>query len=302
MSRAGLPAPVPATRAFVDGARATAGAFAQAFNGGRACAGAGVRFTVDARSRVSAGAPVAPPVAARARCCGRLVARAVVLPFLPGYPVTCCATGWSLVARAAVLAFLLLAAGCATPRVSVPTDPLSADEHVRLGAVYEREGRTDLAAREYEAALRQERWHPAAHLGLGNLAVARGDLREAERRYRAALARDPNLADALNNLAWVYLLKGGRAEEAVALAKRALEAQPARAAYYGDTLGLALTRAGRPAEGLAALRRALAAVPAEDTALRAEVLGHLAETYRALGRKAEAQAAEAEAARLSVKR
>ncbi len=203
---------------------------------------------------------------------------------------------------ACVLAFLLTAAGCATPRVVVPTDPLSADEHLRLGAIYERQGRADLAAREYEAALRRERWHPGAHLGLGNLAAARGDLREAERHYRAALAREPNLADALNNLAWVYLLEGGRADEAAALAARALEAQPARAAYYGDTLGVALTRAGRPADGLAALRRALAAVPQEDTALRAEVLGHLAETYRALGREAEARAAEAEAAALTTTR
>lgn len=200
--------------------------------------------------------------------------------------------------RPLALAALLTAAGCATPAIIVPTDPLSPDEHVRLGATYEREGRADLAAREYEAAIRRERRHAGAHLGLGNLAAARGDLVEAERRYRAALAVDPRLADALNNLAWVYLQRGEKADEAASLARQALEAQPGRAAYYADTLGLALTRAGRPAEGVAALERALAAVPPSETRLRAEVLGHVAEAYRALGREADAQAAEAEAARL----
>ncbi len=204
--------------------------------------------------------------------------------------------------RPLVLAALLTAAaGCATPAIVVPTDPLSPDEHVRLGATYEREGRADLAAREYEAAVRRERRHAGAHLGLGNLAAARGDLAEAERRYRAALAVDPRLADALNNLAWVYLQRGERAEEAASLARQALEAQPGRAAYYADTLGLALTRAGRPAEGVAALEQALAAAPPGGTPLRAEILGHVAEAYRALGRGADARAAEAEAARLQAK-
>lgn len=203
-------------------------------------------------------------------------------------------------ARSLALAALLAAAGgCATPAVVVPTDPLSPDEHVRLGAAYEREGRADLAAREYGAALLRERRHAAAHLGLGNLAAARGDLAEAERRYRAALAADPQMADALNNLAWVYLQRGDRAEEAASLAARALEAQPARAAYYADTLGLALVRAGRLPEGAVALEQALAAARPADAPLRAEVLRHLAEAYRALGREVDARAAEAEAARLA---
>ncbi len=195
-------------------------------------------------------------------------------------------------------ALLLLLAGCATPAVVVPTDPLSPSEHVRLGAVYEREGKPDLAARSYEAALRRDRSHAGALVGLGNLAAMRGDLADAERRYRNALATDPREPDALNNLAWVYLQRTERYDEAAALAARALDAAPARTAYYADTLGVALARGGRPAEGLAALERALAAAPAGQRALRAEILEHLAETYGRLGREAEAKAALAEASRL----
>lgn len=198
---------------------------------------------------------------------------------------------------AALLAALLLA-GCATPRIVVPTDPLSPEEHVRLGAAYEREGRLDLAARSYDAALRGDGRQADALVGLGNVAAARADLLEAERRYRSALAVAPRQPDALNNLAWVYLQRGERYAEAAGLARRALEAAPERAAYYADTLGIALTRAGRPAEGVRALERALAAAPATDARLRSEVLSHLAETYRALGRETEARAAEAEASRL----
>jgi Tfp pilus assembly protein PilF len=193
----------------------------------------------------------------------------------------------------------LLASACATTAEVAPTHPPPADEHVRLAAAYERDGKPDLARLSYEAALRRDPSHPGAHLGLGNLAAARGDLAEAERRYRLALARDPNLPDALNNLAWVYLQRRERYEEAAGLARRALERGPARAAYYGDTLGIALTRAGRPAEGLAALERALAAAPPQHEALRGEILGHMAEAYRALGRGADAERAEQEARRLS---
>lgn len=198
----------------------------------------------------------------------------------------------------AVLLLALALTGCATSAVVVPTDPLSPDEHVRLGAAYEREGRLDLAARSYDAALGRDSRHADALVGLGNVAAARGDLAEAERRYRTVLAVSPRHADALNNLAWVYLSRGERHAEAAALASRALDAAPGRAAYYADTLGIALTRAGRPAEGLRALERALVATPATDARLRAEVLSHLAETYRALGRETEARAAEAEASRL----
>jgi Tfp pilus assembly protein PilF len=211
-----------------------------------------------------------------------------------------------MLARRLVILVLLVglsaavAAGCAyPPRGATVADPLSADEHVRLGATYEREGEADLAARAYQAALRRDAGHAPAHVGLGNLAARRGDLAAAERYYRAALARDARQADALNNLAWVYLQRGGRADEAVALARRALEAQPARAAYYADTLGIALTRAGRPAEGLPVLKRALAAAPAAEPALRAEIHRHLAEAYRALGRRAEAAQADAESRRLA---
>ena len=42
------------------------------------------------------------------------------------------------------------------PQVRVLHDPLTPEEHVTLGLAYEVEGRQELAAREYDDALRKE--------------------------------------------------------------------------------------------------------------------------------------------------
>lgn len=60
------------------------------------------------------------------------------------------------------------------PRIRVLHDPLTSEEHVRLGLAYEVEGRTELATREYDDALRKEHGYMPALIGLGNLAFDRG--------------------------------------------------------------------------------------------------------------------------------
>ena len=63
------------------------------------------------------------------------------------------------------------------PRVLVLHDPLTPEGHVTLGLAYEVEGRPELAAREYDEALRKENGHIPALIGLGNLAFDRGSLK-----------------------------------------------------------------------------------------------------------------------------
>ena len=55
----------------------------------------------------------------------------------------------------ALLAFLFLI-GCGLPNVIVYDDPLTPAEHIQLGHAYEKQGKLDLAAREYGIAARGE--------------------------------------------------------------------------------------------------------------------------------------------------
>lgn len=74
------------------------------------------------------------------------------------------------------------------------------DRYMRAAADLERQSATAAEAAYRTAAAR---WPdaPLPALGLGNVAAARGDWREAERWYRTALAANPATAAALNNRA-----------------------------------------------------------------------------------------------------
>jgi Flp pilus assembly protein TadD len=110
--------------------------------------------------------------------------------------------------------------------------PVPAAEHNVLGYAYDRQGLYGLAAKEYAKAARIDSKWATPRFNLGNLAYQKGDLKGAERHYRAALQRAARNADVMNNLANV-LADQGRKTEALALIERALaiEHKPA----YLDT-------------------------------------------------------------------
>lgn len=89
---------------------------------------------------------------------------------------------------------------------------------------------------------------------LADLRIRAGRLDAAEADYRRLLAMDARNVPALNNLA-MLLLGRGEADEAVDLARRAVEAAP-RLATAHDTLGRALSRQGDAAGAAAAFARA----------------------------------------------
>ncbi|ADO44627.1 TPR repeat-containing protein [Hydrogenobacter thermophilus TK-6] len=121
-----------------------------------------------------------------------------------------------------VLVFILsFAFSCAMPRVIVLDDPLTAEEHLNLGYIYERKGELKPAKEEYEKALQKDKNMWKAHFNLGNVYAKMEDYAKAEREYKRALELKPNDPDILNNLAWV-LYKQGRKEEALLLIKKAI--------------------------------------------------------------------------------
>ena len=136
---------------------------------------------------------------------------------------------------AAVLILGLLS-GCALPRLGFYDDPLSSDEHIKLGVSYEREGNFELAEREYNEALKDT---PMAHFYLGNLYLEQDRFDEAEREYRTALRQvaEKDAGPVYNNLAWLLHTQGKNSEEALALAHKAVAlATPQQRPTFEDTL------------------------------------------------------------------
>ena len=102
--------------------------------------------------------------------------------------------------------------------------PATAEEELLVRALVglENAGQWGSAARGYRAAL--ARWPESygALMGLGNSLYAAGDLRGAERAFRAASMAHPIAGAAFNNLAQV-LLEERRPEEALPYAMKAVE-------------------------------------------------------------------------------
>ena len=132
----------------------------------------------------------------------------------------------------ASLSCLLLLASCSLPRIIVLDDPLSPEEHLNLGVAYEKKTEYDPAIDEYKNASKQIN---LAYVYLGNVYFQKGDYEKAERSYKKAIDKDPSLADAYNNLAWLYYSKKESLPEAESLASRAVELDPKNETYR-DTL------------------------------------------------------------------
>lgn len=144
---------------------------------------------------------------------------------------------------AAVILPLLLGA-CALPKITVLDDPLTPEEHLQLGAAYEKNHEYELAEREYRLAAKHR---PEARLFLANLFFLQGKFEPAEAEYRRVIRELPDQPQAYNNLAWLFYVRGINLDEAEALARQALKlAPPGQASEYLDTLDKILSAAPRP--------------------------------------------------------
>ncbi|MES2262825.1 MAG: tetratricopeptide repeat protein [Pseudomonadota bacterium] len=93
----------------------------------------------------------------------------------------------------------------------------------------------------------------------------RGDLQQAETLYAAVLRREPRNFDALN-LMGVLARQGGATEDAIALIRQAIAADPGKAIAHCN-LGAVLQDAQRHQEALDSFERALSLQPAYPMAL-----------------------------------
>ncbi len=107
---------------------------------------------------------------------------------------------------------------------------------------------------------------------------ALGDFLGVVENYQQVLMRDPDNSLALNNLAYHYLLREVQIDQALEMAKRAVELE--RGAIYLDTLGYGYYLVGRYQEARLLLEEALADAPEEGSE---EIAEHLRLVLKALG-------------------
>lgn len=106
------------------------------------------------------------------------------------------------------------------PQIVVLNDPLTAEEHLQLGLSYEQKGLIDEALKQYEEASKND---ARGYLLAANLYLKQSKYNEAEDYYRKAIRKDNKLADAYNNLAWLYFIRGENLNEAEQLVMKAIE-------------------------------------------------------------------------------
>ncbi|MCL4244540.1 MAG: tetratricopeptide repeat protein [Candidatus Dadabacteria bacterium] len=174
----------------------------------------------------------------------------------------------------ALIVFVIPLGGCAALYGSLYTDdPLTAEEHNDLGVIYEREGKHDLAIREYKRAIAIDGSLVTPLVNLGNVYMKEGEYTEAEKYYRKALDRDPHSIDAANNLASLYLETGKDYKEGldVLLAAAPRNEMPA---YALDTLGMLYLGLGETDKAVESLKGACTKAAGDD-ALRAGISANL---------------------------
>jgi Tfp pilus assembly protein PilF len=91
---------------------------------------------------------------------------------------------------------------------------------------------------------------------LGAIYNEMGQKEKAKLQFYKILAVQPNHDGALNSLAYIYAEEESNLDEALKMARKAVDLEPSSGAYY-DTLGWVLFKQGFHAESLMALEKAL---------------------------------------------
>jgi tetratricopeptide (TPR) repeat protein len=109
---------------------------------------------------------------------------------------------------------------------------------IRLSRSQQEAGRGDDAVRTLQAAIAKYPKEPMVKLALASALERNRKYSEAETVFRQIIAEDPDNADALNSLGYMFAERGQRLEEAVTLVEKALAIEPGNGAYL-DSLGWA---------------------------------------------------------------
>ncbi|MBI2949902.1 MAG: tetratricopeptide repeat protein [Verrucomicrobia bacterium] len=118
--------------------------------------------------------------------------------------------------------------------------------------------------------------HPL-YYQLGAACERNGDLEQAEKYFQKCLELDPDSADAMNYLGYMWAERGMKLEQARVLIQRAVELEPNNAAFL-DSLAWVLFKLNQPKEALTYLLRAIEKSDEPDATL----YDHLGDIYATL--------------------
>jgi len=152
-----------------------------------------------------------------------------------------------------------------------------------LLAIYREQGRVDVAIEQLEASESAGLLRPHDRVLLGRLHLGSGNTDRAAKLYEAALAEDPDLAGAKNDLAFLLAREGGDLDRALQLAQEARQVLGEEPAVI-DTLGYVMLRrglAGPAAEQFGSAIR----LAEERGGASAGLLYHMGLALRALGQE-----------------
>jgi Flp pilus assembly protein TadD len=154
--------------------------------------------------------------------------------------------------------------------------------HDGMGVCYMQTGRFEEARQELETAAVFNPYNPTTFYNLGVTSDILGDQPAAIAAYEKSLELDEGNADAANNLAWIYAVRGERLDRALELALMATEKVPSPTNL--DTLGWVYYVMGDYGKATAELERVLALEPQ-----RVESIYHLGLVHLKNGNESKAR-------------
>ena len=148
-------------------------------------------------------------------------------------------------------------------RKVLAAEPKNAGALFELAAIYNSTKQYAKAAEVAATAVKEYPDEPRFVYLYADALANSGKLDEATRLLRGLIDKDPNNADALNSLGYMFAERGVRLPEAVTLIERALKVDPENPAYL-DSLAWALFKQGKAAEAETPMRKAATALPGES--------------------------------------
>ena len=155
--------------------------------------------------------------------------------------------------------------------------------HHNYGVLLHAQGRLTESIARYEMALRLDPSYPDAHQGLALAFKAQGRVAEAVQHYRQALATVPQWREVLTDLAWLLATAPDpavrNADEAIAVAERAVRASTPASWASLDALAAALAAGGRYEEAARRARQAMELATASGDAAAANQIRERLRAY-----------------------
>ncbi|MEO6809971.1 MAG: tetratricopeptide repeat protein [Isosphaeraceae bacterium] len=187
----------------------------------------------------------------------------------------------------------------AAAKDALKLDPADAQALSTIGSILVKMGRNDDAIAHFQDMLQRfpenDEMILKAHAGLSILYVSMEQFEKGEAELEALLAKYPDDPTVNNDLGYLYADRGQNLEQAEAMVRKAIEAEPENQAFL-DSLGWVLFKRGKLREAVEPLEKAAQGPQADST-----IHDHLGDVYFQLKEHAKARSEWEKAAQAAAK-